>query len=152
MSESRRGPGEGDDDVVVVDPTASTDRGDTSHSDTSPTGTGRVGAPEAEHNAPVPRSRIIFASLIGTTIEFYDFYIFATAAVSVFPLLFFAGGDSGTALLASMATFGTAFIARPLGSIIFGHYGDRLGRKVTLVGALLTMGIATFLIGLLPTI
>ena len=108
-----------------------------------------------EGKAPVdtvPRRRIILASLIGTTIEFYDFYIFATAAVSVFPLLFFAGGDSGTALLASMATFGTAFIARPLGSIIFGHYGDRLGRKVTLVGALLTMGIATFLIGLLPTI
>ncbi|KAA0918408.1 MFS transporter [Dietzia sp. ANT_WB102] len=101
---------------------------------------------------PVPRRRIVLASLIGTTIEFYDFYIFATAAVSVFPLLFFAGGDSGTALLASMATFGTAFIARPLGSIVFGHYGDRLGRKVTLVGALLTMGIATFLIGLLPTI
>ncbi|WP_081477203.1 MFS transporter [Dietzia alimentaria] len=100
----------------------------------------------------VPRHRIILASLIGTTIEFYDFYIFATAAVSVFPLLFFAGGDSGTALLASMATFGTAFIARPLGSVVFGHYGDRLGRKVTLVGALLTMGIATFLIGLLPTI
>lgn len=100
----------------------------------------------------VPRHRIILASLIGTTIEFYDFYIFATAAVSVFPLLFFAGGDEGTALLASMATFGTAFIARPLGSVIFGHYGDRLGRKVTLVGALLTMGVATFLIGLLPTI
>ena len=100
----------------------------------------------------VPRHRIILASLIGTTIEFYDFYIFATAAVSVFPLLFFAGGDPGTALLASMATFGTAFIARPLGSVIFGHYGDRLGRKVTLVGALFTMGIATFLIGLLPTI
>ena len=87
---------------------------------------------------PVPRHRIILASLIGTTIEFYDFYIFATAAVSVFPLLFFAGGDASTALLASMATFGTAFIARPLGSIVFGHYGDRLGRKVTLVGALLT--------------
>lgn len=101
---------------------------------------------------PVARRRIILASLIGTTIEFYDFYVFATAAVSVFPLLFFYGGDSGTALLASMATFGTAFIARPVGSIVFGHFGDRLGRKVTLVGALLTMGIATFLIGLLPTI
>ncbi|MBB1050993.1 MAG: MHS family MFS transporter [Dietzia sp.] len=117
-----------------------------------------VAAEPAEWTEPteptetVPRRRIIFASLIGTTIEFYDFYIFATAAVSVFPLLFFHGGDSGAALLASMATFGTAFVARPLGSVIFGHYGDRLGRKVTLVGALLTMGIATFLIGLLPTI
>ena len=122
--------------------------------DTSPDSRDGSGVMD-EATAPVgavPRRRIILASLIGTTIEFYDFYIFATAAVSVFPLLFFAGGDSGTALLASMATFGTAFIARPLGSIIFGHYGDRLGRKVTLVGALLTMGIATFLIGLLPTI
>ncbi|MDV6298959.1 MULTISPECIES: MFS transporter [Dietzia] len=118
---------------------------------TGPHGTGTA-VPETISAEPVPRRRIILASLIGTTIEFYDFYIFATAAVSVFPLLFFAGGDSGTALLASMATFGTAFIARPLGSIVFGHYGDRLGRKVTLVGALLTMGIATFLIGLLPTI
>lgn len=97
------------------------------------------------------RRRIIFASLIGTTIEFFDFYIYATAAVSAFPLLFFAKGDSGTALLASMATFGVAFVARPIGSILFGHFGDRVGRKATLVGSLLLMGIATFLIGLLPT-
>ena len=141
MTDSRTDPRRGDDDGVVVDTgTDTTAAGD-------PSSTTSVVDP-----APVPRSRIIFASLIGTTIEFYDFYIFATAAVSVFPLIFFAGGDAGTALLASMATFGTAFIARPLGSIIFGHYGDRLGRKVTLVGALLTMGIATFIIGLLPTI
>ena len=91
------------------------------------------------------------ASVVGTTIEFYDFYIYATAAVSIFPLIFFPRGDAQTALLASMATFGAAFVARPLGSIIFGHMGDRLGRKVTLIGALLTMGIATFIIGLLPT-
>jgi MFS family permease len=97
------------------------------------------------------RGRIVIASMIGTTIEFYDFYIYATAAVSVFPLLFFTKSDSGTALLASMATFGVAFIARPVGSVLFGHYGDRIGRKATLVGSLLTMGIATFLIGLLPT-
>ena len=100
----------------------------------------------------VPRSRIVLASMIGTTIEFYDFYIYATAAVSVFPLLFFPKSDSGAALLASMATFGVAFVARPVGSVIFGHYGDRIGRKATLVGSLLTMGIATFLIGLLPTV
>ncbi len=97
------------------------------------------------------RARIIFASMIGTTIEFFDFYIYATAAVSVFPLLFFPRGDAGAALLASMATFGVAFVARPIGSIIFGHFGDRIGRKATLVGSLLLMGIATFLIGLLPT-
>ncbi|HIX00961.1 MAG TPA: MHS family MFS transporter [Candidatus Nesterenkonia stercoripullorum] len=107
---------------------------------------------KADSSLQVPRRRIIVASLIGTTIEFYDFYIYATAAVSIFPLLFFVSDDPGAALLASMATFGAAFVARPLGSVIFGHYGDKIGRKATLVGALLTMGIATFIIGLLPTI
>lgn len=97
------------------------------------------------------RNRVIFASLIGTTIEFYDFYIYATAAGVVFPILFFTGNDDTSKLLASMATFAAAFVARPIGSIIFGHFGDRIGRKATLIGALLTMGIATFLIGLLPT-
>lgn len=99
----------------------------------------------------IPRRRIVLASLIGTTIEFYDFYIYATAAVSVFPLLFFPKSETGAALLASMATFAVAFVARPLGSMLFGHFGDRRGRKATLIGSLLTMGIATFLIGLLPT-
>src|ERR1700757_4087259 len=89
--------------------------------------------------------------MVGTTIEFYDFYIYATAAVSVFPVLFFPKGNSTTALLTSLATFGLAFVARPLGSILFGHFGDRVGRKATLVSSLLMMGIATFLIGLLPT-
>ncbi|MDB5316658.1 MAG: yhjE [Rhodospirillales bacterium] len=98
-----------------------------------------------------PRSRVIFASLIGTTIEFYDFYVYATAAVLVFPYLFFPTGNETTALLASFAVFGAAMVARPLGAIFFGHLGDKRGRKATLVGALLTMGIATFLIGLLPT-
>ena len=98
------------------------------------------------------RRRIAFASTIGTTIEFYDFYIYATAAVAVFPFLFFPKTeDSTVALLQSFATFGLAFVARPLGSVIFGHFGDRIGRKATLVGALLTMGIATFIIGILPT-
>ncbi len=98
-----------------------------------------------------PRSRVILASLIGTTIEFYDFYVYATAAVLVFPHLFFPTGNETTALLSSFAVFGAAMVARPLGAIFFGHLGDRHGRKATLVGALLTMGIATFLIGLLPT-
>lgn len=97
------------------------------------------------------RSRVIFASMIGTTIEFYDFYVYATAAVLVFPHLFFPAGNETTALLSSFAIFGAAMVARPLGAIFFGHLGDRRGRKITLVGALLTMGIATFLIGLLPT-
>jgi metabolite-proton symporter len=99
----------------------------------------------------VPRRRIVVASMVGTTIEFYDFYIYATAAVSVFPYLFYPKGNPTTALLASLATFGLAFVARPVGSILFGHFGDRVGRKATLVGSLLTMGIATFIIGLLPT-
>ena len=98
-----------------------------------------------------PRSRVILASLIGTTIEFYDFYVYATAAVLVFPHLFFPPGNETTALLSSFAVFGAAMVARPLGAIFFGHLGDKRGRKNTLVGALLTMGIATFLIGLLPT-
>ena len=94
---------------------------------------------------------MIFASLVGTSIEFYDFYIYATAAVLVFPKLFFPNSDDTTALLSSFAVFGVAFIARPLGSVIFGHLGDKVGRKTTLVASLLTMGIATFLIGCLPT-
>jgi metabolite-proton symporter len=97
------------------------------------------------------RSRVILASLIGTTIEFYDFYVYATAAVLVFPHLFFPPGNETTALLSSFAIFGAAMVARPLGAIFFGHLGDKRGRKITLVGALLTMGIATFLIGVLPT-
>jgi metabolite-proton symporter len=95
--------------------------------------------------------RVLFASLIGTTIEFFDFYIYATAAVLVFPTLFFPAGDKDAATLQSLATFALAFFARPVGSAVFGHYGDRIGRKATLVAALLTMGISTVAIGLLPT-
>ncbi len=95
--------------------------------------------------------RILFASLIGTTIEFFDFYIYATAAVLVFPKLFFPAGDPTIAALQSLATFALAFFARPIGSALFGHYGDRIGRKATLVAALMTMGISTVLIGLLPS-
>jgi len=106
----------------------------------------------APASAPAnPRSRVVVASLIGTTIEFYDFYVYATAAVLVFPHLFFPTGDETVALLSSFAIFGAAMVARPLGAVFFGHLGDKRGRKATLVGALLTMGIATFLIGVLPT-
>jgi metabolite-proton symporter len=96
-------------------------------------------------------AHILFASLIGTTIEFFDFYIYATAAVLVFPKLFFPSADPTSATLQSLATFALAFFARPVGSAVFGHFGDRVGRKATLVAALLTMGISTVLIGLLPT-
>ena len=106
------------------------------------------GAPAAPVNS---RGRVIVASLVGTSIEFYDFYVYATAAVLVFPALFFPNASGAVALLSSFAVFGVAFIARPLGSIVFGHFGDKYGRKGTLVASLLTMGIATFLIGCLPT-
>lgn len=96
-------------------------------------------------------SRILAASLIGTTIEFFDFYIYATAAVLVFPKLFFPAGDPVASTLASMATFALAFFARPLGAALFGHFGDRKGRKATLVASLMTMGPSTVAIGLLPT-
>lgn len=95
--------------------------------------------------------QVLFASMIGTTIEFFDFYIYATAAVLVFPKLFFPATDPASATLASLATFGIAFLARPIGSALFGHFGDRVGRKTTLVVALLTMGISTVTIGALPT-
>jgi metabolite-proton symporter len=95
--------------------------------------------------------QVLFASLVGTTVEFFDFYIYATAAVLVFPHLFFPATDPASATLASLATFGIAFLARPIGSALFGHFGDRVGRKTTLVVALSTMGASTVLIGLLPT-
>lgn len=100
---------------------------------------------------PNSKSRVLFASLIGTAIEFFDFYIYATAAVLVFPHLFFPKSDPTTAILQSLATFALAFLARPIGSAVFGHFGDRIGRKATLVAALLTMGISTVVIGFLPT-
>jgi metabolite-proton symporter len=94
--------------------------------------------------------QVLFASLVGTTVEFFDFYIYATAAVLVFPKLFFPKSDPASSTLASLATFGIAFLARPIGSAIFGHFGDRIGRKKTLVLALSTMGLSTFAIGVLP--
>ncbi len=95
---------------------------------------------------------VIAASMVGTAIEFYDFYAYGTAAANYFPKVFFGDITNPTvALLASLLTFAIAFIARPLGSLVFGHFGDRMGRKTTLVVSLLTMGIATFLIGCLPT-
>ncbi|UYG16840.1 MHS family MFS transporter [Brachybacterium huguangmaarense] len=119
----------------------------TSLPDTSPLTQG--GAPAG---APAnTRGRVIVASMIGTTIEFFDFYAYATAASLVFPALFFPTATPANQLLSSFAVFGVAFVARPIGSILFGHFGDRIGRKRTLVASLLVMGVATFIIGLLPT-
>src|SRR5271156_6496909 len=108
----------------------------------TPTSTGpRVNSP----------SQVLFASLIGTTIEFFDFYIYATAAVLVFPHLFFPAADPASPTLGSLATLGIAFLARTAGAALFGHFGDRIGRKTTLVLALSTMGLSTVAIGALPT-
>jgi metabolite-proton symporter len=101
---------------------------------------------------PVNRpAQVLFASMIGTTIEFFDFYIYANAAVLAFPRLFFPSTDPLSARFAALATFAIAFFARPVGSALFGHFGDRVGRKTTLVAALLTMGVSTMVIGMLPT-
>ena len=106
--------------------------------------------PDASNKVNSP-AQVLMASLVGTTIEFFDFYVYATAAVLVFPTLFFPNSDPTTALLSSFATFSIAFFARPFGAVVFGHFGDRIGRKTTLVAALLTMGISTVVIGLLPS-
>src|SRR3982751_3621614 len=92
------------------------------------------GAPAAPVNS---RGRVIVASLVGTSIEFYDFYVYATAAVLVFPSLFFPNDSPAAAQLSSFVTFGLAFLARPVGSVLFGHFGDRVGRKATLVASLI---------------
>jgi MFS family permease len=95
-------------------------------------------------------ARVLTASLVGTAVEFFDFYIFGTAAALVFGPLFFPSESSAAQQLAAFMSFGLAFFARPLGAIAFGHFGDRVGRKVTLVASLLLMGISTVLIGVLP--
>lgn len=95
--------------------------------------------------------RILAASLVGTAVEFYDFYIYATAAALVFGPLFFPASSEAAQLMLSFLSFGLAFIARPFGAVLFGHYGDRIGRKSTLVVSLLLMGVSTLLIAFLPT-
>ena len=106
----------------------------------------------SEHTpTKTPMRRVALASCAGTTIEFYDFFIYGTAAALVFPTVFFPALGDSAASVASFATFAVAFGARPLGAILFGHFGDRLGRKRTLISTLLLMGVATVLIGLLPS-
>src|SRR5438477_4813999 len=107
-------------------------------------------SPEQKKQINTPR-QVLFASLVGTAVEFFDFYIYATAAVLVFPRLFFPATDPASSVLASLATFAIAFVARPIGAMVFGHFGDRIGRKRTLVLALSTMGVSTFVIGTLPS-
>jgi MFS family permease len=95
--------------------------------------------------------RVLLASLVGTAVEFYDFYIYATAASLVFGPMFFPGESASAQLMSSYATFAVAFFARPVGAAFFGHFGDRIGRKSTLVASLLTMGGSTLLIAFLPS-
>jgi MFS family permease len=95
--------------------------------------------------------RVLLASLTGTAVEFYDFYIYATAASLVFGPLFFPSTSSAAQLMAAYASFGLAFFARPVGAAVFGHFGDRIGRKSTLVASLMLMGGSTLIIGFLPT-
>lgn len=109
-----------------------------------------AGSPQQmTHSGTSPR-RVFMASAVGSAIEFYDFYIYGTAAALVFPTVFFPNLSHSLALFASIATFSTAFLARPIGAALFGHYGDRLSRKGTLVVTLITMGLATMAVGLVP--
>lgn len=109
--------------------------------------------PKEEGAVPmsVHRRRAAVASFVGTTIEWYDFFVYGTVGALVFPSIFFPQSDPYMGLMQTFLTYAVGFVARPLGSIFFGHYGDRIGRKRTLVLTLLTMGIATTLVGLLPT-
>src|SRR5215475_13420487 len=105
--------------------------------------------PEHRHSAQLRKA--VVASTIGTAIEWYDFFLYGTAAGLVFGKLYFPNEDALTATLAAFGTFFIGFVGRPIGAAIFGHYGDRIGRKATLIATLLCMGIATFLIAFVPT-
>jgi MFS family permease len=107
----------------------------------------------ADRTSSTPQSirKVVVASLIGTSLEWYDFFLYGSAAALVFNKLFFPEADPLTGTLLAFATSATGFVARPIGGIVFGHYGDKVGRRNVLVVTLLVMGIATFLIGLLPT-
>ena len=108
-------------------------------------------SPETSAIVRSQRRRAVIASTVGTTIEWYDFFLYGTAAALVFPKLFFPGSSPYVGVLAAFGTQFVGFAARPIGAAIFGHFGDRVGRKATLVTTLMLMGVATFLIGLLPT-
>src|SRR5271157_2812245 len=107
------------------------------------------GLSHSEHGAQLRKA--VIAATVGTTIEWYDFFLYGTAAGLVFPKLFFPNDDPLTGVLLSFGTYFIGFIARPIGAAIFGHYGDRIGRKATLIATLMLMGVATFLIAFVPS-
>ncbi|KES12961.1 Sugar (and other) transporter, partial [Snodgrassella alvi SCGC AB-598-P14] len=111
-------------------------------------------APQSESANKITQNsptKVAIASLVGTAVEFYDFYIYGLAAALVLSDLFFPTEDRAIAIMSSFLTFGIAFVARPIGAGLFGHFGDKVGRKTTLIASLLIMGISTTLIGVLPT-
>src|SRR5208337_5220524 len=107
------------------------------------------GLSDREHSAQLRKA--VIAATVGTTIEWYDFFIYGTAAGLVFPKLFFPNEDPLTGTLAAFSTYFIGFVGRPIGAAIFGHYGDRIGRKATLIATLMLMGVATFLIAFVPS-
>lgn len=115
------------------------------------TGTGGSAATHQEPRSRTSIVKVVFASLIGTAVEWYDFFLYGSAAALVFGTLFFPESEPVTATLLAFGTYALGFVARPLGGIVFGHFGDRVGRKQMLVVSLLLMGVSTFAIGLLPT-
>src|SRR6478735_5030347 len=114
---------------------------------TTPVTAGAPKAPPSRTNIV----KVVFASLIGTAVEWYDFFLYGSAAALIFGTLFFPDADPVNATLLAFGTYAVGFVARPIGGVVFGHFGDRIGRKKMLVIALMMMGLATFAIGLLPT-
>ena len=111
--------------------------------------TALVGLSELEHRVQLRRA--VIASTVGTTIEWYDFFVYSTVTGLVFPKLYFPESDPFTGTLQAFAIYAVGFVARPVGAAIFGHYGDRIGRKGALIATLLLMGLATFLVAFVPT-
>jgi len=109
--------------------------------------------PAGSHEPQLTKTpkKAAISAWIGSALEYYDFFIYGTAAALIFPKIFFPSGNSAAATIASLATFGVAYVARPIGSFIMGHVGDKYGRKNVMVITLFGMGLATFLIGVLPT-
>ena len=115
------------------------------------TATAELGSQAIGHPPSISLRRIVLSSIIGTAVEWYDFFIYATATALVFNKLFFPASVASLSSIAAFATYAVGFFARPVGAAIFGHYGDRIGRKAMLATTIIIMGVGTFVIGLLPT-